>query len=810
MRPPSRKQAPSPARSTASSRRTPDSVNSTSARFGFGQDSRLQRPQAGSAKAKVGSLARPPVNYGRVAPKKRAKEDLLIQDRRRTSVIHVDEDIGSELEAAPERKKSMSRANRLSDDDFDDFSEAEPGSPVPAKGSSSDSGGWTPSFAGRSAPNTPQTADEEEPARGGPPVSGSRRIEGRPSSAGRSKPSPGRAEVQTFMSDEDEEDSSPVASKAPPKVPQITLPVPALSKRVETRAAKKVEPRQAQSFLSDSESDTGKESPVAVAAVGSLPILMEEPVDLSTSPLWEASPPTASELQSAPAQVHETRTLPEVQEAVRKNSRSESPKHVTLMPEAEVELVESRETSDERGVSEEIEELAEQLEPDPTAKVSASPFLDASPSKVFASPVSDTVGRGEELGSSPEAAGTTASNGGTEPRSMTNGSPRSPWGDDVQDPSDPSQLKSRLEELEEQQLQIQKGLTQALEYERRLRADELARCQSLTVELAEALEQEQKRHAEEIQMWEQRLRSQLQAHEAKWLAEVEALQAEVSRLRSTRPAQGGKADGPSEGSAKADGHDPMTKAPEGLSSTKSTARLTFQDSISTATLEAPTVGDVEETTPSKSTGGGVEGSTVQSDAMPSEPITMPKDQTSVPRLNLSLAAWQALDASPRSSSSPGRSRPFPAPVVVETPKASAGVSSPLFSPSSRYTDSSSLAQARPYGTPRSGYDLRFPSTYSVPMELPAQGCSGYTFGRSILVPTTSEAGRSPSSSPVRAAAQARLLSPARTELRPASFFPAPQVVHGEGEAALNLTPSICFSLGKPQVNFEMPRSLRPL
>eukprot|EP00439_Symbiodinium_sp_Y106_P052683 s526_g7.t1 len=86
---------------------------------------------------------------------------------------------------------------------------------------------------------------------------------------------------------------------------------------------------------------------------------------------------------------------------------------------------------------------------------------------------------------------------------------------------------------------------------------------------------------------------------------------------------------------------------------------------------------------------------------------------------------------------------------------------------------------------------------------------GYTLGRSRLVPGGYAApDRSPSSSPSQSA-RARLLSPPRAEQSQPTFFPSSPRAYPPVEANPNLTPALNFSLGRPQVTFEMPRNLAP-
>ncbi|CAE7221898.1 PARP3 [Symbiodinium sp. CCMP2592] len=434
---------------------------------------------------------------------------------------------GAELENGPERKKSMSRSGHQhsDDDDFDQFSEAEHDDATAPKGSlSSDSGGWTPSFAGRSEPpNTPQTADEEESRGPVKPVADGRRLPSRPPTVPLT--GSGVQGLQDFFTDE--EDSSPLAPKK--SVPRIPLAPPKRPQRAEAKeqiSKPRLPSSTSQSFLSDSDSDA--KSPPARSST--MPILMEEPIDLSTSPIQEESPiqpqsplqPHSADLQLAPAQAQSREmrfpTKPEARSL--QSSREDSPKRlVTLQPLPEVSL---------------FVDAAEATHPPPTPQFDVtgssapSPELTPSPAaspareKSFASPLSDaSCGRIEDLGSSPsEAAATTTASLGVASRSIaSNGSPRSPFSEETQDLS-PSPLKRQLEELEEQQRQIQSSLSQALEYERRLRADEVARCHSLTAELLEALETERRRHSEDIRAWELRLQTQLNEHEAKWLSEA--------------------------------------------------------------------------------------------------------------------------------------------------------------------------------------------------------------------------------------------------------------------------------------------------
>ncbi|OLQ02258.1 Poly [ADP-ribose] polymerase 3 [Symbiodinium microadriaticum] len=337
----------------------------------------------------------------------------------------------------------------------------------------------------------PQTADEEElrgPLR---PVADGRRLPSRPPTVPLT--SSGVQGLQDFFTDE--EDSSPLAPKQQ-SVPRIPL---AASKRPQRGEANepKLPTSASQSFLSDSDSDA--KSPPARSST--MPILMEEPIDLSTSPIREESPiqpqsplqPHSADLQLAPAQAQsremrfpaksEARALP--------SSREDSPKRlVTLQPLPEVSL---------------FVDAAEATHPPPT------PQFDVSGSSAL-SPALRSWEEIGDLGSSPsEAAATTTASLGVASRSIaSNGSPRSPFSEETQDLS-PSPLKRQLEELEEQQRQIQSSLTQA---------DEVARCHSLTAELLEALETERRRHSEDIRAWELRLQTQLHEHEAKWLSEV--------------------------------------------------------------------------------------------------------------------------------------------------------------------------------------------------------------------------------------------------------------------------------------------------
>eukprot|EP00439_Symbiodinium_sp_Y106_P017085 s526_g2.t1 len=249
-------------------------------------------------------------------------------------------------------------------------------------------------------------------------------------------------------------------------------------------------------------------------------VLMEGKRNLDPESLQSPLLPHSADLQLAPAQAQsrEMRFPTKAEARPLQSSREDSPKClVTLRPLPEVSLFVD----------------AEATHPPPTPQFDvtgssvASPELTPSPAaspareKSFASPLSDaSCGRIEDLGSSPsEAAATTTASLGVASRSIaSNGSPRSPFSEETQDLS-PSPLKRQLEELEEQQRQIQSSLTQALEYERRLRADEVARCHSLTAELLEALETERRRHSEDIRAWELRLQTQLNEHEAKWLSE---------------------------------------------------------------------------------------------------------------------------------------------------------------------------------------------------------------------------------------------------------------------------------------------------
>lgn len=853
--------ATSPLRSPE--KRRPDSVGSSgktaAARFGYpSQESRLLKPNVGAAKAKIGSFGRSAVGVGRAGPKKKAREDLLAQDTRRTSVIHPGDDIGAELENGPERKKSMSRSGHQhsDDDDFDQFSEAEHDDATAPKGSlSSDSGGWTPSFAGRSEPpNTPQTADEEESRGPLKPIADGRRLPSRPPTVPLT--GSGVQGLQDFFTDE--EDSSPLAPKK--SVPRIPLAPPKRPLRGEAKeqiSKPKLPTSASQSFLSDSDSDA--KSPPARSST--MPILMEEPIDLSTSPIQQESPiqpqspllPHSADLQLAPAQAQsrEMRFPTKAEARPLQSSREDSPKClVTLRPLPEVSLFVD----------------AEATHPPPTPQFDvtgssvASPELTPSPAaspareKSFASPLSDaSCGRIEDLGSSPsEAAATTTASLGVASRSIaSNGSPRSPFSEETQDLS-PSPLKRQLEELEEQQRQIQSSLTQALEYERRLRADEVARCHSLTAELLEALETERRRHSEDIRAWELRLQTQLNEHEAKWLSEVEALQAEVARLRagphaveeeppSAPPEKTGhEKEAPEEAAPPDEGpgswiltgklhgsggsagstasslsmceslwqRPKMPSAPkEEAEATAAQVPVTFsrtdrlnQPASACSTLEAP--------------GSLCQGREVSFGAQEAQHLPgplIPATTPLVPQQSLPLAtwAWQARDASPDRQ---GAARSFPAPVPVETPKGSArGASN---SPASRLRFGDGSPAAKVLGgnsglSPRSRIEAIYSWTPAQARALEEPVREGYTLGRSRLVPGGYAApDRSPSSSPSQSA-RARLLSPPRAEQSQPTFFPSSPRAYPPVEANPNLTPALNFSLGRPQVTFEMPRNLAP-
>eukprot|EP00913_Durusdinium_trenchii_P016277 g15296.t1 len=74
----------------------------------------------------------------------------------------------------------------------------------------------------------------------------------------------------------------------------------------------------------------------------------------------------------------------------------------------------------------------------------------------------------------------------------------------------------------EQQKQIQSGLKEALNYHRRLWADELHRCRLASAELEKALEDERRQHAEQIEEWERRLQSELAKKETQWREEAQS------------------------------------------------------------------------------------------------------------------------------------------------------------------------------------------------------------------------------------------------------------------------------------------------
>ncbi|CAJ1458933.1 unnamed protein product [Effrenium voratum] len=110
---------------------------------------------------------------------------------------------------------------------------------------------------------------------------------------------------------------------------------------------------------------------------------------------------------------------------------------------------------------------------------------------------------------------------GEDSKTLSSPGARSPWTEEKASQELQSvQLKQQLEELEEQQKQIQHGLKEALDYHRRLWADELARCREASVELEQALEEERRQHAEHIREWQQKLQDQLTATEAQWREEA--------------------------------------------------------------------------------------------------------------------------------------------------------------------------------------------------------------------------------------------------------------------------------------------------
>lgn len=94
-------------------------------------------------------------------------------------------------------------------------------------------------------------------------------------------------------------------------------------------------------------------------------------------------------------------------------------------------------------------------------------------------------------------------------------------------------LRRQLEELEEHQRQIQLSLTQALEFERKARADELGRCQMVSQELAQVLLEARQEQEEEMKEICERLEVHYATYEERWKAEVEALQAELQKLRQS-------------------------------------------------------------------------------------------------------------------------------------------------------------------------------------------------------------------------------------------------------------------------------------
>lgn len=418
----------------------------------------------------------------------------------------------SEFEAAPERKKSWSEipADALALNSMEATSLGAstvrwPSSPR-SLGDNSDER-WTPSFAGHSAPHTPPSGGDDDVDYSPKPSSARRQ---RPGEDPQDEPEPlplpkksaraTKARVSaTFLSDE-ETDSQPIKP--------IQLSIPSME-RVDNSSAssddhvRKLEelrpaPSSAkrQSFF-ESDSSSGNESPRSSPTQVGNAIL--------PSQAFQAEAEAAQAVQTSQSVQAQAEFAQAVQLTGATQTQADETETVQVVHAVNVQTVPQH-----PGRSEAVHaETEATLSHARTVQPLESAALEVTTAKADSATSSQASTTGEFASSAPSSmAGSSA------------------WL-----LKEPAMLRQQLEELEEQQRQIHLGLTQALEFERRSRAEELSRCQAISAELAEALAEERRRHSEEIVERERWLGNQLQAYESRWRSEVEALQAELHLLR---------------------------------------------------------------------------------------------------------------------------------------------------------------------------------------------------------------------------------------------------------------------------------------
>lgn len=408
----------------------------------------------------------------------------------------------SEFEAAPERKTSWSELpvdalalNSMEATSLGASTLRWPSSPR-SLGDNSDER-WTPSFAGHSAPHTPPSGGDDDVDTSPNPSSARRQ---RPGEDPQDEPEPSplpkkgaratKATIAaTFLSDE-ETDSQ--------QIKPIQLLIPSMERangsstsldghvqKLEKLQAAPSSAKQRQSFF-ESDSSSGDESPRSSPTQAANTVLPSQAFQA------EAEAARAVQFTAVPqTQAGETETVL-VAQAVNVQAAPQHPRRSEAVhAETEANLTSARTVPPPESAALEI-----------------------------------TTAKADSATSSSSQASTTAEFASSAPSSMTGTSSSALL------LKEPAMLRQQLEELEEQQRQIHLGLTQALEFERRSRAEELGRCQAISAELAEALAEERRRHSEEIVERERWLENQLQAYESRWRSEVEALQAELHLLRN--------------------------------------------------------------------------------------------------------------------------------------------------------------------------------------------------------------------------------------------------------------------------------------
>jgi hypothetical protein len=536
----------------ASPRGAPSSPSSTgrgsSVRGNSSSASRVSTgpKSAAKAKAKAGS--------NRTTAKAKAAPALQDQAQRRSSVIQEDDALATQLSQAPNRRSSWLELAP---------SQETEASASPTKKSTSSAAStaneetsdehYTPSFAGQSAPPTPASGPDDEElllsdVRRHSEVrtaTSNRRSKAEGASAFFSdhddnteheqddeseEPSPrrpqnsapsGAARRNTILSSDEETDPSP--AKATPKfeeVVEIIMSEKAILKKQKSSGAeeRKVSTRSAARssfFGSSDESDSDEEENQFVPApsndrrdTSSSIQALADSRKLSSTALADSQKLSSTAPESRQSLVAVAKlNLPEKEDQIYEKSEA--------LDTAKNELPEVRLPETQKRPEDVSDDILGRLG---EAKLTKSMSINIK-----------AIGDSSTTSADATTAGS-VSLATFSPRSSPGG--MRPWGDD--DLQTASVLRRQLEELEEQQRQIQVGLTQAIEFERRLRVDELARCQAASAELAEALARERQRHEEDAQARELRLDEQLKAYEARWRQEVEAMQEELNVLRGLR------------------------------------------------------------------------------------------------------------------------------------------------------------------------------------------------------------------------------------------------------------------------------------